>query len=72
MTRPVTDPSHPDWVEGASHYGDANKNYRYNPYYGFGVVDAGAAVALAEEWVLLPPMETDVVESGEIDISIPD
>ena len=35
-------------------------------------MDAGAAVALAEEWVLLPPMETDVVESGEIDISIPD
>ena len=53
--------SHSDWDEGAVKYRNPEERYAYNPNYGFGVVDAGAAVALAESWVNLPEMATVTV-----------
>ena len=60
------DPSNTGWETGALRYDSATKKrYSYNPEYGFGVVDAGAAVELAESWTNLPPMKWDIAESGE-------
>ncbi|MBK9123112.1 MAG: S8 family serine peptidase [Chloroflexi bacterium] len=43
QTAAPVDPSHPDWqTNGAGH--------DYNHFYGFGRIDADAAVALAESW----------------------
>ena len=66
------DPANPGWEEGALEYGSETERYSYNLEYGFGVVDAKAAVELAESWTNLPPMETDRVRSGEMELTIPD
>ena len=51
-----------DWRTGASKYGAAGR-YRFNRQYGFGVVDAKAAVDLADGWENLPPfIEPEPVE----------
>ena len=59
------------WEEGADKYGDTGK-YNFNHEYGFGVVDAQAAVTLADGWTNLPGLRKSTAQSGEIDISIPD
>ena len=46
------------WGEGAAKYRDAAAAYWFNRQYGFGVVDAHAAVLLAQDWRLLPEMIT--------------
>ena len=46
-------------------YGSFDKHYHFNHLYGFGLVDAKAAVDLAEEWVNLPPREEDTVVKEE-------
>ena len=66
------DPANSGWEEDALEYGSDTKRYSYNPEYGFGLVDAKAAVDLAESWTNLPPMETVRVRSGEIELAIPD
>ncbi len=66
------DPANPGWEEGALEYGSETESYSYNPEYGFGVVDARAAVDLAESWTNLPPMETAAVRSGDMELTIPD
>ena len=66
------DPANSGWEEGAQEYGSETERYSYNPEYGFGVVDAKAAVDLAESWTNLPPMETARVRSGEMELTIPD
>ena len=48
------DSSHAGWVEGASTYSGSG-NYNYNEFYGFGLVNAKAAVDLAVSWT--PPSE---------------
>ena len=51
------DPDNLGWEVGGRKYGsdtDANR-YNFNHEYGFGVVDAKAAVDLAKEWPGLPP-----------------
>ena len=65
------DTTHEDWAAGAVHYGGGPERYHFNPNFGFGVVDAAAAVALAKSWVNLPPMteahrSTPVNYNGEI------
>ncbi len=55
--------SHSDWVTGAPKYG-ASGNYNFNHSYGFGVVDAKAAVDLAATWEPLPPM----MDTGHVDV----
>ena len=52
------------WVEGAEHYGPSTGKYNWNREYGFGVVDAKAAVDEAKMWVNLPPLESDEVEDS--------
>ena len=62
------DTTHEDWADGAVHYGGGPERYHFNPNYGFGVVDAAAAVALAKSWVNMPPM-TEAHRSTPIDHS---
>ena len=52
------------WVEGAEHYGPSTGKYNWNREYGFGVVDAKAAVDEAKMWVNLPPLESAEVEDS--------
>ena len=66
------DPANAGWEDGALEYGSDAERYSYNPEYGFGVVDAKAAVDLAASWTNLPSMETARVRSGEIELAIPD
>ena len=60
------DNTHEDWAPGAVHYGGGPDRYHFNPNFGFGVVDAAAAVALAKSWVNLPPM-TEAHRSTPVD-----
>ncbi len=65
------DSSNSGWLAGAQRYG-ASGSYNFNREYGFGVVDAKAAVDLAAGWDNLPPfMETFPVEATP-NLSIPD
>ena len=63
------------WEEGALLYGDNPdmERYSFNHDYGFGLVDAGAAVALARDWPASSPPWREVTgrSSGEA-LSIPD
>ena len=71
--------NHPDntgWEDGAQRYGSdsATDVYSFNHEYGFGVVDAKAAVDLAQEWpglLPLPPLETST-QSSSTSRTIPD
>ena len=62
------------WEEGARRYRSANDadRYHFNHEYGFGLVDAGAAVALAEGWTNAPPLQVRGVGSGELSELVPD
>ena len=60
------DTGHEDWATAAIHYGGGPDRYHFNPNFGFGVVDAAAAVALAKPWVNLPPM-TEAHRSTPVD-----
>ncbi len=44
----------------------------FNHKYGAGIVDAAAAVALAQQWTNLPAMTTTTVSSAALSINIPD
>ena len=68
------DPTNPGWQDGARMYGlasDADR-YHFNHEYGFGVVDAAAAVDLARSWTNLPPMQEATIQSPKISRTIPD
>ena len=68
------DPDNAGWIEGARTYratSDSDR-YHFNHEYGFGVVDAAAAVELAEAWDNLPPMREASIETAKIDRLIPD
>ena len=66
------DPGNSGWEDGAVQYGAASERYTFNHEYGFGVVDAQAAVDLAQDWKNVPPMKT--AKSGGIAVNqnIPD
>ena len=53
------DPDNAGWENGARKYGSTNDSdlYHFNHEYGFGVVDAAAAVALAQDWSTLPELQ---------------
>ncbi|MCY4175497.1 MAG: S8 family serine peptidase [Acidimicrobiaceae bacterium] len=59
-------PSHSGWRTGGVKYGSSSSSYNFNHHYGFGVVDASAAVAAALRWQRLPAELTQTVSSGEI------
>ena len=59
------DPLNPDWEDGGQKYlseGDWEV-YEHNHEYGFGVVDASAAVGMAVEWTSVPRMRTGSVHT---------
>lgn len=59
------DPEDSGWTRnGAGHW--------VHPYYGFGMVDAGAAVSLAREWTLLEAEVQVTVTHTELELVIPD
>ena len=62
------------WQDGARKYGSISDSdrYHFNHEYGFGVVDARAAVDLAKEWRILPSLESARLESNRLDLAIPD
>ena len=66
------DAANSGWAEGARKYGAASDadRYHFNREYGFGVVDAKAAVDLAIGWTNVPPMENTSSES-EAAVEIP-
>lgn len=64
-TSQKTDPTHFSWMKNAA-------GFDHSVLYGFGVVDAGAAVNAAKTWELFSAEKQLVVESGEINLSIPD
>ena len=68
------DPANHGWEDGSVKYGSDSESdlYHFNHEYGFGMVDAAAAVELAKEWQNLPPLESTTVESGSISTRIPD
>ena len=68
------DASNPGWGNGARKYGSSSASdvYHFNQEYGFGMVDAAAAVALARSWSLLPPFLDDSEQSSLLNTTIPD
>ena len=64
------DPANPGWRTGAERYGSEG-NYEFNYQYGFGVVNAKAAVDLAESWANLPPMRARKAYSTDAAQPIP-
>ena len=60
------------WQEGALKYGSTTDRYSFNHEYGFGVVDAGAAVTLAGTWTSLPDLLEYEVTSDDTALAIPD
>ena len=46
------------WEDGAFKHGSDTEKYHFNHEYGFGMVDAKAAVDLARGWTNVPPLES--------------
>ena len=67
------DPDNAGWQEGARKYGSASSSdrYHFNREYGFGMVDAGAAVDLAKRWITAPLLQESSVSSGSTGTTIP-
>ena len=61
-----TDSDDKSWGQSGMKYRSFSDRYYFNHQYGFGLVDAKAAVDLAEEWVNLPPREKDAVVKEEV------
>ena len=58
------------WETGAARYEAASENYEFNHSYGFGVVDAAAAVELAENWTNVPEMTSQTVVSSHEPVTV--
>ena len=58
-----------DWVEGAATYSGAG-TYSFDEKFGFGLMNANDAIALAEDWVPVPSLLTDSACS-EVGVSVP-
>ena len=68
------DPDDAGWQHGAAVYGAPGQNYRYHHSYGFGIVDAGAAVQLAQSWRYLPAYRDEHVSAPTLSpaLAVPD
>ena len=66
------DPGNSGWEEGALRYGSTTARYSFNHEYGFGMVDAAAAVDLADGWTNAPAMRTTTARYQGESFSIPD
>ncbi len=67
-----SDPRNIGWEDGAFKHGSYTEKYHFNHEYGFGVVDAKAAVDLAKDWTNLPPLRSEGAASGTLNTRIPD
>ena len=67
-----SDPDNTGWEQGALKYGSTTDRYNYNHEYGFGMVDAKAAVDLAAGWTNAPELREITSESRAINLRIPD
>ena len=62
-----------DWESGAVKYGESTGTYNWNREYGFGVVNAKAAVDAAKTWTRLPSLENlGQAASKTLNLTIPD
>ena len=59
-------------ADGAFKYGSTTDRYNFNHEYGFGMVDAKAAVDLAAGWTNVRDFREITSESSEINLAIPD
>ena len=66
------DPDNTGWEQGALQYGSMTDRYNFNHEYGFGMVDAKAATDLAPSWTNTPAFRNMTVESGTINLALPD
>ena len=68
------DPRNTGWQEGTRKYDVQSEEdrYHFNHEYGFGVVDAKAAVDLAREWRSLPSLNSTTLVSNTLNLAIPD
>ena len=66
------DPDNSGWEDGAVQYDAASERYTFNHEYGFGVVDAQAAVDLAQDWKNVPSMKTAESAIIPVNQNIPD
>ena len=69
------DPTNTGWTDGARKYDSdsVSDRYHFNHEYGFGMVDAGTAVAMAKEWTdNLLPLQSETVESSDPSVRISD
>ena len=68
------DPRNTGWQDGARKYGSTSDSdrYHFNHEYGFGVVDAKAAVDLSKKWRSLPSLESLTFASNSLNLAIPD
>ena len=66
------DPENPGWEVGALKHGSDSERYYFNHEYGFGVVDAKAAVDLAKDWYGLPRLRNSSAGSNRLNLGIPD
>ena len=62
----TNDAANSGWEQGALQYGSTSNRYDFNHEYGFGMVDAAAAVALAPSWTPVPAMRTRGASTGEL------
>ena len=61
------------WEQGAFKYGSTTDHYNFNHEYGFGMVDAKAAVDLAVGWTNVPDLrEITSTSSVTLNLAIPD
>ena len=66
------DETNAGWEDGALQYGSATERYHFNHEYGFGVVDAKAAVDLADGWTILPALVEETAETSDtLNLNIP-
>ena len=65
-------PNNSDWKQGAFKYGSTTDHYNFNHKYGFGMVDAKAAVDLAPGWTNVRDLREITSESSVINLAIPD
>ena len=67
------DASDSGWATGTTKYGSTTDTYNFNHQYGFGVVDAKAAVDLAATWTNVPRLSTLTAGSAsDLDLAIAD
>ena len=66
------DPTDDGWATGALEYGSDSARYDFNHKYGFGVVDAKAAVDQAASWTVVPSMVKISVAFDGQSLTVPD